>query len=350
MNLHKEVTFMKINKKRLTLKDVADACGVSTTAVSFVLNDKPSNISEATREKIIRTAKEMNYQFNGVARALAIRKTNIIGIIIPDISNAFFSESIRHMQVELNKNGYEVILCNSEDKFENDLKYLKLLLSRQVDGLILTISSESMVHDNWRTIQAMLEENEVPHVLYDRYYPGDAAKVYVDNEQSAYELTKYLIKNGHHDIGLITGPMTLNSSQGRLLGAKKALKEAHIPFDENHVFYGNYDIETGHLGADKLLGKVSAIFAFNDLQAYGVIEKARNQNIKIPQDLSLIGFDDIFYSSILSTKLTTVKQPLEEMSLAACNLLIELIDNTGLNKEISLAGEFIVRDSVRKIN
>lgn len=341
---------MRINKKRLTLKDVADACGVSTTAVSFVLNDKPSNISEATREKILRTAKEMNYQFNGVARALAIRKTNIIGIIIPDISNAFFSESILHMQVELNKNGYEVIFCNSEDKFENDLKYLKILLSRQVDGLILTISSESMVHDNWRTIQAMLKENEVPHVLYDRYYPGDDAKVYVNNEQSAYDLTKYLIANGHRRIGLIAGPMTLNSAQGRLLGAKKALNEANITFSDDLIYYGKYDIETGHLGAEKLLGNVSAIFAFNDLQAYGVIDKARNRNITIPQDLSLIGFDDIFYSSILSTKLTTVKQPLEEMSLAACNLLIELINNTSKNKEISLPGKFIVRDSVKKVN
>lgn len=341
---------MKINKKRLTLKDVADACGVSTTAVSFVLNDKPSNISEATREKILRIAKEMNYQFNGVARALAIRKTNIVGIIIPDISNAFFSESIRHMQVELNKNGYEVILCNSEDKFENDIKYLKLLLSRQVDGLIMTISSESMVNDNWKVIEAMLAENEVPHVLYDRYYPGKAAKVFVDNEQSAYEVTKYLIANGHHQIGLITGPMRLNSSQGRLLGAKKAFKEANLPFNENAVYYGNYDIESGYLGADQLLGKVSAIFAFNDLQAYGVIEKAGKQNIRIPEDLSLIGFDDIFYSSILTTKLTTVKQPLVKMSLAACNLLIELIDNIGENKEISLAGEFIIRDSVRPTN
>lgn len=340
---------MKINKKRLTLKDVADACGVSTTAVSFVLNDKPSNISDATREKVIRIAKEMNYQFNGVARALAIRKTNIIGIIIPDISNAFFSESIRHMQVELNKNGYEVILCNSEDKFENDVKYLKLLLSRQVDGLILTISSESMINENWQTIHAMLSENEVPYVLYDRYYPGDHAKVFVDNVTSAYQLTKHLIDNGHRKIGFITGPMTLNSSQGRLAGAKKALNEANIPWNEDDIYYGNYDIETGHVGADKLLGHVTAIFAFNDLQAYGVLEKARARNLLIPQDLSLIGFDDVFYSSILATKLTTVKQPLEEMSIAACNLLIKLIDNSGAKQEISLPGELKIRDSVRNI-
>lgn len=340
---------MKINKKKLTLKDVADACGVSTTAVSFVLNDKPSNISSATKERIIRIAKEMNYQFNGVARALAIRKTNIIGVIIPDISNAFFSESIRHMQIELNKNGYEVILCNSEDKFDNDIKYLKLLLSRQVDGMIMTISSESMLNHNWLTIKQMLEENEVPHVLYDRYYPGDDAKVYVDNEQSAYEITKYLIDNGHKEIGIITGPMNLNSSQGRYNGIKKALFEANLPFDEDLVYNGNYDIETGHRGAEKFLGKVTAIFAFNDLQAYGVMEKSREKNIKIPNDLSLVGFDDIFYSSILETKLTTVKQPLHEMSKIACDLLVRLIDNPNLQEVISVPGNFIIRDSVINI-
>lgn len=343
------MNIMKVNKKKLTLKDVADACGVSTTAVSFVLNDKPSNISAETRDRIIRIAKEMNYQFNGVARALAIRKTNIIGIIIPDISNAFFSESIRHMQVELNRSGYEVILCNSEDKFENDMKYLKLLLSRQVDGLIISISSESMINDNWQEIKQTLEENEIPHVLYDRYYPGDDAKVYVDNEQSSYELTKFLINNGHSKIGIITGPMTLNSSQGRYLGAARALKESGFELNDDLVYYGHYDIETGQLGAEKLLDKVTAIYAFNDLQAYGVIDKARQRGLNIPADLSLVGFDDIFYSSILETKLTTVKQPLEEMSKLTCSLLISLINNNEEAKVISLPGQLISRDSVKRI-
>lgn len=339
---------MKINKRKLTLKDVADACGVSTTTVSFVLNDKPSNISEETKERILRVAKEMNYQFNGVARALAIRKTNIIGILIPDISNAFFSESIRNMQVELNKQGYEVILCNSEDKFENDIKYLKLLLSRQVDGLILSISSEAMIDDNWLEIKRLLDENEVPHVLYDRYYPGDDAKVYVDNVQSAYELTKYLLSKGHRDIGIITGPMTLNSANGRYLGVKKALEEADIPFTDEYVVYGNYDIESGYNGSEHLIGKVSAIFAFNDLQAYGVIEKAREKGVKIPYDLSLVGFDDSFYSSILETKLTTVKQPITEMSQETCKLLLRLIENNIDKESISLPGSIIIRDSVAK--
>ncbi len=341
---------MRVSKKKLTLRDVAEACGVSTTAVSFALNNRPSNLSEETRQRIIRTAKEMNYQFNGVARALAMQKTNIIGVIVPAISNAFFSESLRHIQVDLNRRGYDVILCNSDDKYENDIKYLKLLLSRQVDGIIMTISSESMLDENWKTIKDILEENHIPHVLYDRYYPGDDAKVYVDNEKSAYELTKYLIDNGHEKIGIITGPMTLNSSQGRFSGAKKAILEANLPFDESQIFYGNYDLETGRAGAEKLLGNVDAIFAFNDLQAYGVVEVARRKNINIPDDVSLIGFDDIFYSSILETKLTTVKQPIEQMSKVTCDMLLDIIENKKGPKIKSISGEFIVRDSVRNIN
>ncbi len=338
---------MKINKKKLTLRDVAKACGVSTTAVSFALNDKPSNLSPETKERIIRTAKEMNYQFNGVARALATRRTNIIGIIVPAITNAFFAESIRHLQVELSANGYEVILCNSDDKYENDLKYMRLLLSRQVDGLIISISAESMVDENWREIKAMLLENEVPHVLYDRYYPGDDAKVFVDNEQSAFELTNYLIANGHKKIGIITGPMNLNSAQGRFAGVKKALEAANLPFNDEQIYYGDYDIESGKSGAKKLLRNVSAIFAFNDLQAYGVIEVARDENLRIPDDVSLIGFDDIFYSSVLETKLTTVKQPIEVMCKATCDLLLKLIDNPRHQKSMSFPGTLIVRDSVK---
>lgn len=337
---------MREIKRKLTLRDVANAAGVSTTAVSFALNDKPSNLSEETRQRIIRIAKEMNYEFNVVARALATRKTNIIGIIIPAIANAFFSESIRHMQTELNKKGYEVILCNSEDKYSNDIKYIKLLISRQVDGIIISISSESMVNNKWEGIKKILEENEMPHILYDRFYPGEDAKVFVNNEQSAYELTKYLISKGHENIGVITGPMTLNSSQSRYAGAEKALSEAHLPFEDDQKYYGKYDIETGYAGAQKLVGKVSAIFAFNDLQAYGVIQYAREQRISIPEDLSLIGFDDIFYSSILETKLTTVKQPIKEMSEATCKLLLEVMDNPANKKSISLSGDFIIRDSV----
>ncbi|MGI6735018.1 MAG: LacI family DNA-binding transcriptional regulator [Bacilli bacterium] len=338
---------MRIHKRKLTLQDVADACGVSPTAVSLVLNDKATNISQATKDRIIKAAKEMNYQFNGVARSLAMQKTHIIGVIIPDISNAFFSESIRNIQIELNKRGYEVILCNSEDKHKNDLKYLKLLLSRQVDGIIMTISSESMIDNNWEVIKKILIENETPHVLYDRYYPGNDAKVFVDNQKSAYELTKYLIDKGHRQIGLITGPMTLNSSKGRYVGAKKAMADAKIKLNKNLVYSGKYDIETGRKGAKMLLGKVSAIFAFNDLQAYGVIEEACASNIKIPDDISLIGFDDIFYSSILETKLTTVKQPIAEMSKATCDLLLDIIEDPSRKAEISLPGHFIIRDSVR---
>lgn len=339
---------MNLVKKKLTLQDVANACGVSPTAVSLVLNNKASNVSLATREKIIKTAQEMNFHVNGIARSLAMNKTHTIGIIVPDISNAFFSESIRHIQIELNKFGYEVFLCNSEEKHDNDIKYLKLLSSRQVDGIIMTMSSESMADGKWQHLHSFLNNLEVPHILYDRYYPGEDARVCVDNGHSAYELMKHFIKNGHTKIGLITGPMSLNSSKERYRGAKQALEEANIPLLQDQVFNGKYDIETGRLGAEKLLGKVTAIFAFNDLQAYGVLEKAKENNISIPKDLSLIGFDDIFYSSILDVKLTTVKQPLIEMSKEICKLLIDMIEQNGQKQQISLPGTFIVRDSVGK--
>lgn len=338
-----------MSKRSATIKDVAVACGVSQTAVSLVLNNRESKISKETKERIREVAKELDYRPNQTARSLATKKTNTIGIIIPDISNAFFSESVRHIQIELNKYNYDVFLCNSDEKYENDIKYIKLLLSRNVDGIIMTVSSESMEEGNRKQLQKLLNNSNIPHVLFDRYYEGTDARVYVDNFNSGYEVVKYLIENGHKNIGLITGPLNLNSSNDRYNGALKALEEASIPFDESKVFHGKYDIETGKVGAKKLLDKVTAIFAFNDLQAYGVMETAKQQGLQIPKDLSLIGFDDIFYSKILDTRLTTVSQPLYEMSKRACELIIDLIKDPSQKQQISMKATMIKRDSVRKI-
>ena len=337
-------------KKIVTIKEIAERCGVSQTTVSLVLNDRENTISVATKEKIMRVAKECDYHPNGIARSLAMRKSNTIGVIVPDISNSFFSESVKSIQIELDRYGYTMLLCNTEEKYENDIKYIKLLVNRQVDGLILTMSAESLTNGNWAEIKDMLQTFKIPTVLYDRYYPGDEPKVFVDNAQGAYELTKYLIEKGHRDIGLITGPVNLISSKGRFEGVLKALKEAGLSLNQNHVVHANYDVESGRKGAQALFGKVSAIFAFNDMQAYGVLEAAREIGISIPNDVSLAGFDDIFYSNVLDIPLTTVSQPIGEMSKELCTLLLRAIDGKeDVHDEISIPGKLVKRDSVKTV-
>ncbi len=339
-----------MQKKITTIKDIAESCGVSMTTVSLVLNHRPNNVSLATKEKIIRTADECDYRPNGIARSLATKKSNTIGVIVPDISNSFFSDSVKSMQIELDKHGYTVLLCNSEEQFANDVKYIKLLSNRQVDGLILTVSAETMADNQWTTVRDLISSLKIPTVLYDRFFPGDQPKVYVDNTQGAYELTKHLIENGHKEIGLITGPLDLIGTQGRLAGVQKALKEAGLSIKKEHIVNATYDIDSGRQGAKKLLGKVSAIFAFNDMQAYGVLDSARERHMLIPRDVSLVGFDDIFYSAVLDMRLTTVSQPVKEMTKALCSLLVRAIeDHATANDEISIPGTLVKRDSVRTI-
>lgn|SRR5690554_1338447 len=332
-----------------TLKDVATASGVSSTAASLVLNNRPNNISEKTKEKILKVAKELDYHPNYTARSLATKKTKTIGVIIPDISNAFFAEAVRTIQVELSKNGYDMFLCNSEEKFENDIKYIKLFANRNVDGLILTMSAESMIADNQKTIAKLLKTYQIPYVLFDRYYPNSKYKVFVDNFSSGYEVAKLLLNLGHTNIGVITGPLNLNSAQDRLLGLKKACEEHNVILEDSKIVQGKYDMDSGREGAKKLLGNVTAIFAFNDLQAFGVIETAKSMGLKIPEDFSLVGFDDIFYSTILDTRLTTVRQPIFEMSKIICESLITLMNDSNKEVNVAMKAELIVRDSVRMV-
>lgn len=336
-------------KQKTTIKDIAVVTGFSVATVSLVLNNKAKNIPDSTCERIKCVADEMNYLPDYTARSLVTGKSHTIGVIVPDISNIFFAETVRHVQLELDKYGYDIILCNSEEKMENDIKYIGWLASRRVDGLILTMSAESMNIDNRERIQNTLDNLKIPYVFLDRYF-NDSYRVIVDNEQSGRDVASYLLSHGHVNIGVITGPACLNSSANRLKGLTEALRDKGIEIPKENIVYGKYDMESGVVGADKLIEQgVSAIFAFNDLQAYGVFVSAKNHKLVVPRDLSVVGFDDNMYSSILETKLTTVRQPIKQMAIEVCQMMVNIIQNVSTTKEIKLKAQLIARDSVRNI-
>lgn len=336
-------------KKKTTVKDVAIAAGVSKASVSLVLNNRECNIPDSTKQRIRQTAEKLDYTPNHIARSLATNQTKTIGVIIPNISNIFFSEVVRNIQIELNQHGYDIFLCDSDEQLENDLRYIKLLSSRNVDALILTMSAESLTKENQIIVKELLDDTEVPYVLLDRYFDQSCPKVVVDNLNGGYEVTKFLIENGHQKIGFITGPMNLNSSIDRLAGVQKAFKEYHIEFNPNYVFSGKYDIETGHQGGLNLLEDVTAIFAFNDMQAFGVIEAAKEKKISIPNQVSLVGFDDTIYSSIIEPQLTTVRQPVKELAMEVCKTVLKCISDNECKDEVRLSTELVIRNSVKKI-
>ena len=315
--------------KRITIKDLARYTGFSITTVSLVLNGNASSIPDSVKEKIIQAAKDLNYIPNLAARSLARGNSHTIGVIIPDISNSFFAELVHDLQIELNKYEYDIFLCNSDEKMENDIKYINLLSSRAVDGMLLVLSAESMQPHNRELIRATLDNIFVPYVFIDRYFETDAPQVIIDNYQGGLDVGSILYQNGHHNIGLITGPISLNSSWNRLNGIVDYYKEKGIEISADHI--------------------ITAIFAFNDLQAYGVLEYCKDHGIKVPQELSVIGFDNLETSNVVSPKLSTVQQPIDELSLTAASTIIGMIEGKDVKKEVKFRGKIILRDSVRSL-
>ena len=340
-----------MSKKNITIKQVAERAGLSVTTVSFVFNGKADSIPAETRSRVLQAASELNYQPNYSARSLVTGKTNTIGVVIPDISNNFFSGMVRHLQTELNKEGYDIILCNSEEQMSNDVRYIRWLAGRKVDGLILILSAESMEEENRDYIKELLQKTDVPYIFVDRYFSSDAPRVSVDNEKSGREVAKMLIEAGHKNIGVITGPMCLNSSRNRLKGVTGVLAENGIELPKENVVYGKYNMQSGVVGAEALLKRgVSVIFAFNDMQAYGVISYLKERGIKIPDEISVVGFDDDLFSTLVEPKLTTVKQPIVKLAHEICKMILAVVNGSEHENQVKLAAELVKRDSVRNIS
>lgn len=337
---------------RATIRDIAVKAGVSITTVSLVLNGKELRIASATKKKIIRIANELNYRPNQLAVGLITKKTNTIGLIVPDISNTFFGELAKGAEKEASSCAYNIILCNTNDNPDKDVEYLNILLDRGVDAVIMVPSANS-ADSMAKKCLTLMEQCQKPLVLVDRIKMGEKhTSISVDHEQGGYIATKYLIENGHTRIGCITGPLGMLNSRLRFLGFKKALKDSDIRFQAKYVEEGNYHVEDGERLAEGLFeNKVTAIFAFNDLMAYGVYKAAAKHGCRIPEDISVVGFDDLFYSGIMEVPLTTIHQPSYEIGEAAVRRIAELVKDENTKKEaIIFKPKLIVRNSVQNIN
>lgn len=230
------------------------------------------------------------------------------------------------------------------------MKYIQLFTNRKVDGLILALSAESLQDKHRSKLMELLAKGNIPHIFFDRILDPDAASVAIDNISCSREVIRQLLKCGHRDIGIITGPLSLSSTQDRLKGVKTALAEAGLTLPGDHLVAAGYDIQSGREAAKMLFGKVTAIYAFNDLLAYGVLEAARTLKYQIPKDISLVGFDDLPYSSLLGTRLSTVRQPLEAMAIKSCQLLMGMMEERTNTQSIRFPGIFMARETVQTVN
>lgn len=338
-----------MSRTKTTIQDIANEANVSTTTVSLVLNNKPNRISNKTKNKIRKIAKEKNYIPNQLAISLATKTSSTIGMIIPDISNVFFAELCKFCEFEARKTGLNITFSSAGENAPSDMKYINAMIASQVDGIIYVASSSTDAETNKKICQHILNA-KIPFVVVDRSIDSPWAKsVFIDNELGGYIATKHLLQLGHRNIGCITGPMQNDVSRKRLSGYKKALKEFNVPFKRSLIKEGDFQIHSGYDNLAYMRGmNISAIFCFNDMMALGVYRAMRDYNLKIPNDISIVGYDDIFVCDILDAPLTTVHQSADSMSKHAISMLLSLIKGEKDIENIVISPQLKVRVSTGK--
>ncbi len=334
-----------------TLQRIADQSGLSVTTISRVLSGQASRyrISKQTETTVRRLAKEASFVPNQLARSLRLKKTLTIGLVIPDISNPFFAGIAHQVIVGTRKHGYSVILCDSQDDTELELQSLVLLQSRSVEGVVLCPTGQSGAH------LATFVGGRLPIVLVDRFF-ADLPFPYVssDNVSGARQATELLIASGHRHIACLQGLRGTSPNQSRVRGYKEALTLHHLPIEENLIVGDSFTEQSGYIETKLLLRTepgVRAILALSNLNALGAIRALTEEKRRIPDDVSIIAFDDTPYSSYLATPLTTVAQSNSEMGEVAVKLLFDQIQSPHRQTKggILLPTTLVMRDSVKRL-
>ena len=330
--------------------EIAKKVGVSHMTVSRAFN-KPELVSKKTREKIIKFADELNYRPSLIARSMRTKKTNYIGLILPDIINPFFPEIVRGVDDCARNNNFNIILVNTDNDYNIQTASLDIFINRGIDGIVLSGIAGGKKDSIF--INEILSRN-IPIILIDRYIPEiKSSYVITNNFKAGHDVTKYLINLGHKKIGVISSPQKIKIFRDRLKGYRSALEENGIKYSEDFIEEGEESIKSGYETAKNLFIKgnnFTAIFAMCDFMAFGAYEYCRENNIKIPYDISIISIDDIYTSALLTPPLTTLAQKKYDMGFTAVKILIESIKKEKMpNKQIILEAELIERGSCRGI-
>ena len=331
----------------ITIREIAKLANVSIGTVSRVLNNKETGYTEETKAKVLDIIKKYDYIPNSAARALSTQSTKTLGCIIPDICNPFFPELARGIEDMASTYGYHIFLCNTDLDAQKEESYVYTLLERQVDGLLFA-SSTSNTSKNITRIQ----KANKPIILLDAcMHDKNIPHIYIDNSFGVYTATKHLIEKGHTSIAFITGTINLSTSKERLRGYETALKEAGLPLQEQLIIEGDYTVESGVRAMEQLsLHSYTALLASNDLMAYGVYKYARTHGIRIPEDLSIIGFDNLSFSQIIDPPLTTVSQPAYELGQYAAEMLIKCLQGMEAPSYHLYKPTLIIRESVQSLH
>ena len=327
-----------------TITDVAKLAGVSPVTVSRVVNDAP-HVNLKTRARVEQAIRELGYVPNVAAASLRSKRTRSLALILPDVTNPFWTTVARGVEDAAQSRGYSVFLCNTDEDLAKQARYLEFVTSQRVDGVVIAPCGRDALQ------LARLRDRDIPTVVVDRYIDGwETDTVRGDSLSGAYALAKHLIGLGHRRIAIISGPLNTSTAEDRVTGYSAALAEAGIALDPRLIQRGEFRAASGEELAHRLLDeqpRPTAIFAANNAIAMGVIDAAAQRGLRIPQDLALVCFDDLPSVSHLFPFLTVVVQPVYEMGVNAAQLLLSRLDATAPfePRHIVLPTRMIVRHS-----
>ncbi len=307
-----------------TVKKVCELAGVSTATISRALKN-PELVKEKTRKKILKAIEETGYRPNMLASSIKTGKSNTLLVLVPNLSNSFFLKIIQGIEQTAQEAGYSVLLGDTQGKQEIENKYASMALSNRADGIIQLDHTFPFSHSDAELAERIPMISVCERITGDKVYPV----IELDNYNACRTLAQHLLDLGHRDFGIIAGQIDSQIFRDRLSGFKSVLIENHISFDNNNLIAGQYSIEFGREGVRKLLNnpqKPTAIFCFNDDIALGAIHEIKQHGLKVPDDISIVGFDNTKVSAYIDPPLTTVDQPTHDMGRKAVEVILTLIN------------------------
>lgn len=336
-------------------KDIAIKAGVSVATVSRVINQS-GYVKKETKDLVMKVYGELAKEDNVLGKSILSTGTNIIGVVIPDISNPFFGEVIKGISKIAGKHSASIIVCNTEEKIEKELRYLEMFKTNKIKGLIITPKTDQEEYNSKYLYQ--LEDLGVPIVLLDRGINlSHFNSVFVNNVSGAFSAVSALINEGHQEIAIISGPMSSIPGRERFFGYENALRSNGVKVNNELVFHGDFSLKSGYEITKKILKlkkRPTAIFAANNMMATGSVKALMEEGLKIPKDISFICFDDVEMFEIMNMNISTVNRPTEEMGIVAGEMLFELIESSNITKtqikEIVLKTQLTLRGSEKKVN
>src|SRR5215216_1764766 len=325
-----------------SIKDIARAANVSHSTVSRALQNSPLVNSE-TAAKIHKLAHEMGYRPSAVARSLVTKKTKTIGVVVTTIADPFIAAVVSGIEEVANDHGYSVFLANSNADPDREVKVVHSFHERRVDGILVTASRVGALYSS------LLARINVPTVLINNQHPSEFVhSIMIDNLTVSRKATEHLIRLGHRRIAYVGDEFGFQSDTERFAGYRRALELADIPFLPELIAYGDGKADGGARAMGKLLSlpkPPTAVFCYNDMSALGVLHAIRLRGWRVPEDISVVGFDDLFISSYCSPPLTTVSQPMRQMGCKAMEILLMLFSGSNSKTSVKVQGELIVRES-----